>query len=162
MKAPKNFREFLAQQKAKNKNKSKSPIEELISDLKFSSTKFLSEYKKVLTIITTKENSELKNFRDENLITLFIDTCETNPEIKNEYNNFMNLASKGFLTVNKNNETFLFELARRNNLKLFFETILNLYNLNLLTDELLLVENINYLIMLSLWINLIYLIISQK
>ena len=143
MKAPKNFREFLAQQKAKNKNKSKSPIEELISDLKFNSTKFLSEYKKVLTIITTKENSELKNFRDENLITLFIDTCETNPEIKNEYNNFMNLASKGFLTVNKNNETFLFELARRNNLKLFFETILNLEDLNLLNDELLLVQNNN-------------------
>ena len=141
MSEPKNFREFLAQQKAKNKNKSKSPIEELISDLKFNPTKFLSDYKKVLQNITSKENPELKNIQDENLITLFIDTCETNPEMKKEYNNFMNLASKGFLTLNKNHETFLFELARRNNLKLFFETILNLNDLNLLNDELLLVQN---------------------
>ena len=50
--------------------------------------------------------------------------------MKNEYNDFMKLAAKGFLTVNKNNETFLFELSRRNNLKLFFETIFNLHELN--------------------------------
>lgn len=55
----------------------------------------------------------------------------------------MNLCSKGFLTMNKRNETFLFELSRRNNLKLFLETIINLNNLNLLTDELILCKNID-------------------
>ena len=140
---PKNFREFLSRQKAKKKMKSTSPIDQLISELKFNPSKFLSEYKTVLPAITSEENPELKNFQDENLITLYIDACETNPEIKNDYNDFMKLASKGFLTLNKNKETFLFELSKRNNLKLFFETILNLHDLNLLNDELLLMQNNN-------------------
>ena len=143
MSAPKNFKEFMAQQKAKKKQISKSPIEKLINELKTSPDKFISNYEKDLSIILSQENHQLNNLQDENLITLFIDSCQTNPDLKNNYNNFMKLAEKGFLTINKNKETFLFELSRRNNLKLFFETILNLYNLNLLTDELLLVENIN-------------------
>lgn len=143
MSAQKTFREFIAKQKAKKKLLSKPALEKLITDLKFNPSQFLSDYKNVLPIILSEEIPELKNMQEENLITIFIDTCETNPEIKNIYNEFMKLASKGFLTLNKNKETFLFELSRRNNLKLFLETILNLDNLNLLSDELLSVENIN-------------------
>ena len=142
MNPPKSFKEFKAQQKEKRKSMSK-PIENLISDLKFNQAKFLSNYKKVLSSYLSNENHELKNLQEENLITIFIETCEENPEIKNEYNDFMNLTSKGFLTLNKNKETFLFELSRRNNLNLFLETILNLENLNLLNEELLSVQNIN-------------------
>ena len=112
------FREFITKQKAKKKLLSKPPLEKLISDLKFNPSQFLSDYKNVLSIILSDEYPELKNMQEENLITIFIDSCETNPEIKNIYNEFMKLASKGFLTLNKNKETFLFELSRRNNLKI--------------------------------------------
>ena len=116
MNPPKSLKEFKAQQKEKRKSLSK-PIENLISDLKFNPAKFLSDYKNVLTTYLSKENQELKNLQEENLITLFIEACEENPEIKNIYKDFMTLASKGFLTLNKNKETFLFELARRNKFK---------------------------------------------
>ena len=142
MNPPKSLKEFKAQQKEKRKSVSK-PMENLISDLKFNPVKFLSDYKSVLSTYLSKENRELKNLQEENLITIFIETCEENPEIKNEYKDFMNLTSKGFLTLNKNKETFLFELSRRNNLNIFLETILNLENLNLLNEELLSVQNIN-------------------
>ena len=142
MNAPKSFREFKAQQKAKKNLISKVPIDKLIWDLKFNPNEFLSNYKNELPIIISK-STQLKNIQEENLITLFINACETNPELKNDYKDFMLLASKGFLTLNKNKETFLFELSRRNNLKLFLQTIINLDNLNLLNDELLGVENIN-------------------
>ena len=143
MKAPKSLKEFKAEQKAKKNLISKSPIEKLISDLKFNQKEFLSNYKNELPIIISKSNSQLKNLQEENLISLFINSCETNPDLNNIYNDFMQLASKGFLTINKNKETFLFELSRRNNLKLFLETIINLNNLHLLNDELLCAENIN-------------------
>ena len=155
MNPPKSLKEFKAQQKEKRKSLSK-PIENLISDLKFNPAKFLSDYKNVLTTYLSKENQELKNLQEENLITLFIEACEENPEIKNIYKDFMTLASKGFLTLNKNKETFLFELARRNNLNLFLETILNLEDLNLLNDELLSVKNINSEICFSSIIHQIY------
>ena len=142
MNAPKSFKEFKAQQKAKKNLISKVPIDKLIWDLKLNPNEFLSNYKNELPIIISK-STQLKNFQDENLITLFINECETNPDLKNDYKDFMQLASKGFLTLNKNKETFLFELSRRNNLKLFLETIINLDNLNLLNDELLVAENIN-------------------
>jgi len=143
MNAPKNFREFMAQQKAKKKKISKSPIEKLISDLKLNPDQFIQNYKKDLEEILSKENPQLKNLQEENLITIFIDQCEINPELKKHYNDFMTLAKKGFLTTNKNKETFLIELSKRNNLKLFLETILNLDNLNLLSEELLSAQNIN-------------------
>lgn len=154
MNPPKSLKEFKAQQK--EKRKLSKPIENLISDLKFNPAKFLSDYKNVLTTYLSKENQELKNLQEENLITLFIEACEENPEIKNIYKDFMTLASKGFLTLNKNKETFLFELARRNNLNLFLETILNLEDLNLLNDELLSVKNINSEICFSSIIHQIY------
>lgn len=141
MDAPKSFREFKARQKAKMKLKPKSTIDKLILDLKSNPDQFLLDYKKELPIITSQEYPELKNLHEENLITLFIDTCQTNPDINNIYNEFMNLSSKGFLTINKRNETFLFELSRRDNLKLFLETLIKLDNLKLLTNELLLCKN---------------------
>ena len=143
MSAQKDFKGFIAQQKAKKESLSESPLEKLISDLKYNPSKFLSEYKNALPKILSMEKPELKNMQEENLITVFIDASETYPEIKNIYNEFMKLVSKGFFTVNRNKETFLFELCRRNNIKLFLETILNLENLKLLSDELLSVENIN-------------------
>jgi len=143
MNAPKNFREFMAQQKAKKKQISKSPIEKLISDLKLNPDLFIQNYKKDLEEILSKENPQLKNLQEENLITVFIDQSEINPDLKKHYNDFMTLAKKGFLTTNKNKETFLLEISKRNNLKLFLETILNLDNLNLLSEELLSAKNVN-------------------
>jgi len=143
MNAPKNFREFMAQQKAKKKQISKSPIEKLISDLKLNPDLFIQNYKKDLEEILSKENPQLKNLQEENLITVFIDQSEINPDLKKHYNDFMALAKKGFLTTNKNKETFLLEISKRNNLKLFLETILNLDNLNLLSEELLSAKNVN-------------------
>ena len=162
MNPPKNFKEFLAQQKANAKKKSSSPIEQLISDLKLNPSKFISEYQTILPKITSKENPELKNFHDENLITLFIDEYQINLKMNNEYNTFMKLAAKGFFTLNKNKETFLFELARRNNLRVFFETILNLHDLNLLNDELLLVQNNNSENCFSYFLNQINSVISKN
>lgn len=107
MNAPKNFREFIAQQKAKKKKvKAKSPIEKLIFDLKLNPEEFVQNYKKVLEEILSKENPELKNLKEENLITIFIDECQINPELKTYYNDFMTLCKKGFLTLNKNKENF--------------------------------------------------------
>ena len=100
MNPPNSLKEFKAQQKEKRKSQS-NLIENLISDLKFNPAKFLSDYKNVLTTYLSKENQELKNLQEENLITLFIEACEENPEIRNIYKDFMALASKGFFTLNK-------------------------------------------------------------
>ena len=60
MNPPKSLKELKAQQKEKRKSLSKQ-IENLISDLKFTPAKFLSDYKNVLTKYLSKENQELKN-----------------------------------------------------------------------------------------------------